>query len=1035
MDDQKNRAHRGSSDPNKSKKKKMHANGYNAKAFAVANPGKLDRMARRANDLKEKRFHTPQVDRTPEEPPPVLIAVVGPNGVGKTTLIKSLVRRYTKHTLSDIRGPVTVVSGKRRRLTFLECGNDLNSMIDMSKVADLVLLMIDGNFGFEMETMEFLQIAATHGFPRILGIVSHLDLFRQPSQMRASKKALKNRFWTEVYKGAKLFYLSGVMNGRYPDREILNIARFISVMKFRPLKWRNEHPYLLADRMTDVTHPGLIEADPKCDRSVALYGYLRGTPLRSEKAPVHIPGVGDFEVSEVERLVDPCPTPFAIKREESDPSNRRRRLDEKQKRIYAPMSDVGGVMIDKDAVYIDVGSSSFVPGEEKGVGEKMVTDLQSAKHGLNDTPQSLQLFTNTDALNASDLDESEIEEDPEDPQLGNKGRASLREAREVSWTDENGHHDELDFASDSDMGDVKWKDNFQPASAAPKSLSKLLYSLLPPEDVIRNWRGGGDEASYKDDEPEDVPEEDDFFGEAKKIGDGSRPETFLDYPDTIEVDVDSLGDAFYREVRPENSSGDDEGDFEDLEDEATNGKPEIKSVEQQREENALKKEKLKLQLADEAEGTGENDEDVEETWYDQQKANIDKQLEINKSVFANLEDEQRDKVEGFRAGTYVRLIFTGIPCEFVDNFDPRYPVIVGGLLSNESQFGFSRVRIKRHRWYKRLLKTNDPLIMSLGWRRFQTCPIYTTSDSRTRTRMLKYAPEHMFCQATFWGPLVSPNTGFCAVSSVNEEDTSSSFRVSATGTVEEVDQHVEIVKKLKLVGHPFKIFKNTAFIKDMFTSALEVARFEGAQIKTVSGVRGQVKRALPKPEGYYRATFEDKILMSDIILLRAWWPVQARKFYNPVTSLLLRDKTEWQGMRPTGAVRAAEGLSVPQKKDSAYGKPVERETRRFNPLHVPKSLQASLPFTSQVMAMKPQSKQTYMQKRAVVLGGEEKKLRDLMVKVATLRNEKDAKRKAKKDEARAKMAANNAKEESIREGKRKERAKEYFASQSKRQKT
>jgi ribosome biogenesis protein BMS1 len=42
------------------------------------------------------------------------------------------------------------VSGKHRRLTFIECNNDLNSMIDMAKVADLVLLMIDASYGFEM---------------------------------------------------------------------------------------------------------------------------------------------------------------------------------------------------------------------------------------------------------------------------------------------------------------------------------------------------------------------------------------------------------------------------------------------------------------------------------------------------------------------------------------------------------------------------------------------------------------------------------------------------------------------------------------------------------------------------------------------------------------------------------------------------------------------------------------------------------------------------------------------------------------------
>lgn len=70
--------------------------------------------------------------------------------MGKTTLLKSLVRRYAKQTLSETKGPITVVAGKKRRLTFIECNNDLNSMVDIGKVADLVLLMIDGSYGFEM---------------------------------------------------------------------------------------------------------------------------------------------------------------------------------------------------------------------------------------------------------------------------------------------------------------------------------------------------------------------------------------------------------------------------------------------------------------------------------------------------------------------------------------------------------------------------------------------------------------------------------------------------------------------------------------------------------------------------------------------------------------------------------------------------------------------------------------------------------------------------------------------------------------------
>ena len=202
--DQSNKEHRKKSEK-VTAKKKLHTQGHNAKAFAVAAPGKMARAMLRSSDVNERKLHVPMVDRTPEDdPPPMIVAVVGPPGTGKTTLIKSLVRRMTKSSLSEINGPVTVVSGKRRRLTFIECpADDLNSMIDIAKVADLVLLMMDGNFGFEMETMEFLNLAQHHGMPRVLGVATHLDLFKSQSTLRASKKRLKHRFWTEVYQGAK----------------------------------------------------------------------------------------------------------------------------------------------------------------------------------------------------------------------------------------------------------------------------------------------------------------------------------------------------------------------------------------------------------------------------------------------------------------------------------------------------------------------------------------------------------------------------------------------------------------------------------------------------------------------------------------------------------------------------------------------------------------------------------------------------------------------------------------------------------------
>jgi ribosome biogenesis protein BMS1 len=84
----------------------------------------------------------PEVDRTSLEPAPIVVGIVGPPKVGKSTLMQGLIRNFTRQKLTNINGPVTVVTSKKRRLTFIECNNDINSMIDIAKVSDLVSLMI-----------------------------------------------------------------------------------------------------------------------------------------------------------------------------------------------------------------------------------------------------------------------------------------------------------------------------------------------------------------------------------------------------------------------------------------------------------------------------------------------------------------------------------------------------------------------------------------------------------------------------------------------------------------------------------------------------------------------------------------------------------------------------------------------------------------------------------------------------------------------------------------------------------------------------
>jgi hypothetical protein len=50
---------------------------------------------------------------------------------------------------------------------------------------------------------------------QVMGVLTHLDKFKSTKALRQTKKKLKQRFWTDVYDGAKMFFLSGVKHQAY----------------------------------------------------------------------------------------------------------------------------------------------------------------------------------------------------------------------------------------------------------------------------------------------------------------------------------------------------------------------------------------------------------------------------------------------------------------------------------------------------------------------------------------------------------------------------------------------------------------------------------------------------------------------------------------------------------------------------------------------------------------------------------------------------------------------------------------------------
>ena len=743
-------------------------------------------------------------------------------------------------------------------------------MADMSKVADLVILMIDASYGFEMETFEFLNLLQLHGFPKVVGVLTHLDAFKQSKLLQNTKKALKNRFWTEIYKGAKLFDLSGVVNGKYLKHEVKRLSLYIGRVKFRPLVWRNTHPYVVVDRVEDVSGAGSSERDEVKD--VALYGYVRGTHLR-DNIMLHLVGAGDFSISSLSVLDDPCPMPAGREGKDHEAGGNTT-LKVKDSMLYAPMANVGRVQVDKDGgVYINIKNVHYTKPEslrpqeheelptytESSSGPAaLLRELQEGgrKGGVLEQLQEaeMSLFGGSKKLSGSDVkklseeqeensrgstdDSSSIESEPSDNGSGEDDSNS--DSNESSSSNSKSDRDSGDDSDDDEVslgGEASYDDDNEDesddestesmppkartgrqvgplANATPENMMELVYG--------RGWVDGKVGQTLEAEEDIDGDSGDELFTIRKPADnnkylrsnalDSSRVQpvklAFDPAPasrqsrmaiewgsDGEEIEEDGAKDdegthAFYESVRNKfvtskegwarikgqsgsiESQGNDSdeegyGDFEDLETgesfasagSSTNsmnreshdairgsgeeGESESESESESEEDrersnlaideelrmmNAKKKaqakkdfdsnyDKEKMGMGDGEAGAASKDkgEDEEESRYLETVQRLQEEVrERNKAEFGEDGENSRLKMEGFRQGLYVRIVLKEVPAEFIHNFNSSRPCVLGGLLPHEMAMGFVRARVKRHRWHKRILKSSDPLVFSVG---------------------------------------------------------------------------------------------------------------------------------------------------------------------------------------------------------------------------------------------------------------------------------------------------------------------------------
>ena len=227
-----------------------------------------------------------------------IISIVGPAQAGKSTLLKSIVNYSTKINKFDVSNMVLILNSKKQLTVFIEAIPNIFSNLKCIKLSNLVISMIDGFFGMELDTFETLAISNSLNFKKYIFILTHLDLFKKWKSLKKVKKRIKDRLMKATNGYCKIFYFNGIkQDDLYFSEEIINLSRYMKkLQKNNNLLWKDQNFALISK----------IEFCKTINQNFAiLTGFLkRRIFLNTKSSDCFIPGVGDVKILAKEKYTN-----------------------------------------------------------------------------------------------------------------------------------------------------------------------------------------------------------------------------------------------------------------------------------------------------------------------------------------------------------------------------------------------------------------------------------------------------------------------------------------------------------------------------------------------------------------------------------------------------------------------------------------------------------------------------------------------------------------------------------------------------------
>ncbi|KAI8337479.1 hypothetical protein BC941DRAFT_396298 [Chlamydoabsidia padenii] len=219
-----------------------------------------------------------------------------------------------------------------------------------------------------------------------------------------------------------------------------------------------------------------------------------------------------------------------------------------------------------------------------------------------------------------------------------------------------------------------------------------------------------------------------------------------------------------------------------------------------------------------------------------------------------------------KPGSRITLWIQNVPKGAYEMYDKERPYVVFGLLQYEHKSSLLNLQITRDNAYEEPVRSKDPMILHMGFRRYLVKPIYSQNSNKGSNNVHKY---ERFLQmgrssvATVYGPVVFGKVPCLLYKET--EDVNEPILVS-TGMFMNTDVKRIVAKRIILSGHPFRVHKRSAVIRYMFFNTDDIHWFKPVQLTTKYGRVGHIRESVGT-HGYMKCTFDGPMTQQDTVML------------------------------------------------------------------------------------------------------------------------------------------------------------------------